>query len=306
MLVIAAVAAPLCLLRSVFRAAYIASIPALVGRPQIARANGILESIYSTTVIVGPLLGGFLSAAIGPGLTLGLDAASFAVSAIGLVLISADLRAPLGRVRARILDDIKEGVTHVARHPVLRGAILYFSLFSALIAPVIVGLVVRVRVDLHQSMSAYGVVIAGFGVGAVVGSLIGARLGRRTNVPLVLFAGVAAEGLATVALALADSVGVMAGLSVIIGAGESLVVVTYVTLRTAHSPDELLGRIASTARVVSLGLQPIGLLIGAALTDVIGATETIAILGAAMCLLALVFAPFRPLRTASLAPAAPA
>jgi len=79
--------------------------------------------------------------------------------------------------------------------------------------------------------------------------------------------------------------------------------VVYVSVRAANSPDELVGRIASTARVMALGLMPIGSLIGGVLIDTVGGTGTLAILGASMCLLALGFSQVPALRGASLAPA---
>ena len=78
--------------------------------------------------------------------------------------------------------------------------------------------------------------------------------------------------------------------------------VVYVSVRAANSPDELVGRIASTARVMALGLMPIGSLIGGILIDTVGGTATLAILGASICALALGFSQVRALRAASLAP----
>ena len=52
----------------------------------------------------------------------------------------------------------------------------------------------------------------------------------------------------------------------------------------------------------SLGVQPIGLLIGGLLIDSVGGTQTIVVVGLAACLLALAFAPVRALRRATLAP----
>ena len=43
-----------------------------------------------------------------------------------------------------------------------------------------------------------------------------------------------------------------------------------------------------------------GLLVGGVLIDTVGGTETIAIVGGAMCLLALAFVPVRALRIATL------
>ncbi len=82
--VILIVSAPLSFLRTFFLAGYTASVPTLVGRSQITQANSFFEAIYSTGYIVGPAIAGILSSIIGPGPTLAIDAATFAVSAIGL------------------------------------------------------------------------------------------------------------------------------------------------------------------------------------------------------------------------------
>ena len=86
------------------------------------------------------------------------------------------------------------------------------------------------------------------------------------------------------------------------GIAQSMVLVMYLTLRTTYSPDELLGRIGSTARTFSLGLQPIGMLVGGALIDATSGATTIAIMGSAVVLVSLAFAPVAALRHASLAP----
>ena len=69
-----------------------------------------------------------------------------------------------------------------------------------------------------------------------------------------------------------------------------------------NSPDALVGRIASTGRMIALGLAPIGSVIGGVLIDAIGGTATLAVLGASMCVLAVTSSQVSALRDASLAP----
>lgn len=83
------------------------------------------------------------------------------------------------------------------------------------------------------------------------------------------------------------------------GLAQSLMLVTYLTLRTIYSPDELLGRIGSTARTLSLGLQPIGLLAGGALIDATSGSTTLAVMGTAVVVVSLAFLPVRALRRAT-------
>ncbi|HEV7809553.1 MAG TPA: MFS transporter [Candidatus Limnocylindrales bacterium] len=305
MAIILVVAAPMSMLRSLFLAGYTASVPSLVGRAQLARANGIFETVYSAGYIVGPSIAGLLAAVIGPGLTLGIDAISFALSSLGLFLVQRSLRAPVDRPRTRIIDDIREGIQYIVHHPLLRSAILLWGISSIVTAPIVAALAFRVTRDLGLSSTILGVVLTAYGVGTVAGSLGATRLGRRANVAVVLLVGEIATGLALVGVAALDPVPIIVGLAIVAGVAQSLVLVTYITLRTAHSPDHLLGRIGSTARVISLGLQPVGMLVGGVLIDAIGGSRTIAAMGAALCVLAIAFVPVRALRTTTMPPRSP-
>jgi MFS family permease len=302
MVVILLVAGPLAILRGFFRAGYLASMPNLVGRSQLARGNGILETAFSASYIVGPAIAGFLVTVIGAGPTLAVDAASFAISSVGLFLIRRELKAPADRPPSRIIDDIREGIVYVARHPVLRSVILLFATMSALLASVGAAMTFRIVRDLGQSPAAFGLVLTGLGVGTLVGSLFATRLGLGTNVARVLVLALLLMGGPLLAASAIGSLPLLVAMAALSGAGEAALVVVYVSVRAANSPDELVGRIASTARVMALGLMPIGSLIGGILIDTVGGTGTLAVLGASICVLALGFSQVRPLRAASLAP----
>ena len=301
MAVIVLVTAPLAVLRGFFRAGYLAAMPNLVGRSQLARGNGILESAFSSAFIIGPAIAGFLVTIIGPGETLVVDAGSFAVSSLGLFLIRRDLKAPSNRPATRIVDDIREGVVYVVRHPVLRTVVLVFALTSAGLSSISAAMTFRLVRDLGESPAAFGLTLTGLGVGTLVGALAAARLGPRSDVRRVMVTCVLFMGAPIAAMAAIPSLPVIIVLTAIAGAAEGALVVVYVSVRAANSPDELVGRIASTARVISLGLMPIGSLIGGVLIDTVGGTMTLAILGVEICVLAAIFSRAGGLRTASLA-----
>ena len=84
------------------------------------------------------------------------------------------------------------------------------------------------------------------------------------------------------------------------GFSNALVLIGYITLRAAVTPDQLLGRVGSTARMVSLGLQPIGMLVAGILLDTVGGGGTLAAMGLTSILASGVFALSRPLRRAEL------
>ena len=302
MAVILLVAAPTSILRSFFLAGYTASVPALVGRTQIGKANSYFEAIYSAGYIIGPAIAGVLAATIGPGPTLAIDALSFALSALGLLFVRRDLRAPVDRPRRRLLTEIREGIDFIAADPTLRTVILFWGATSILLAPLVTALAVHVTRDLGEPPSVLGLILASYGVGTVLGSLLTARRIGRGRVAEILLGGNLVIGLALVVVAVSVATPLQIGAAFVAGIAQSMVLVTYITLRTAYSPDDLLGRVGSTARSISLGLQPVGLLVGGALIDLTSGSVTIAIIGVAVATISLVFAPIAAMRHATVMP----
>lgn len=301
LIVILIVAAPMSILRSLFLAGYTASVPAIVGRSQLARANALFEAVYSTGYIIGPAVAGILSTLIGPGPTLAIDAISFLLSGLGLVFVRRQLIAPTDRPETHILTEIREGIDFIVGHPTLRSAIGFWGVVSITTAPLVPALTVYITRDLNLEDWVLGALLAVYGAGTVSGALAISRRRRGSAGPLLL-GGNLARGLVLVGIGIAGHVELLLPLGFLAGVADSAVLITYLTLRTAHSPDALLGRIGSTARTISLGLQPVGMLAGGLLIDATNGATTIVAMGVVVAVLSLVFAPIGALRHAALAP----
>lgn len=291
------VAAPMSILRSLFMAAYIASMPNLVGRSQLGRANSIFEVIYSVGFIIGPGIAGLLVATIGAAQTIALDAASYALSAVALFLI----RRPLSLVRDHppldLAREIREGATYVFGHRPLRDAVAFFGTLSAVGAGLVPALAFFVVEEQGLEPTALGLILAAYGLGTFVGAVFMTRLRLRRAGPLLL-AGNLVSGCALVAMAAFGTLPAMIGAGLVAGFVESVVVITYITLRASLSPDELIGRIGGTARTISLGLSPIGFVTAGLLIDAAGGGVTLATIGIALAATSALFALSRPLRAA--------
>ncbi len=303
--VILLVAAPLGILRAFFLAGYTASLPALVGRSQLTQANAVFEAVYSAGFIIGPALAGFLATSIGPGRTLVVDALSFGLSAIALLFIRRPLVAPQGRPSSGIIADIREGIVYVVHDRVLAPAILFWGSASVVGAGIVNVLAYLITVDRAYPASVLGLTLTAYGVGTVSGALLAARL-RRGPSGVLMLGGIAAKGALLLAFAASSEPAV--GYAAALGAGvfDSIVLVTYITLRTNLSPDELLGRIGATARTISLGLQPVGLFAAGVLLDSIGGEATLVVMGVAFLALGAGFAFVPALRGVRLSRVRPA
>jgi MFS family permease len=303
MAIVLVIAAPMSVLRSLFFAGYTASVPALVGRAEVARANSIFETIYSLGYIAGPAVAGVLSSKIGPGLTLTIDAVSFGLSGIALAAVRRELRAPIDREPASMVADIREGIEFILGHRVLRSMILFWGLVAITTAPLVTALAVHITRNLGYEDTILGLILTAYGIGTVAGALFTARIPRR-GVARFLLGGTVTTGLVLLVVGNTDLVPVLLLAAGIGGIAQSMVLVTYLTARTAHSPDVLLGRVGSTARTISLGLQPLGLLAGGALIDLTNGSTTIVIMGIVLLVLSVAFAPVTALRRATLMPTA--
>ena len=117
-----------------------------------------------------------------------------------------------------------------------------------------------------------------------------------------LLLGNLAVAVATVGVALTASLPIMIVFAFGSGACQSIVLVAYITVRAANSPDELLGRVGSTARTVSLGLQPVGLLVGGILLDALHGGPTLLVIGALTGAASVAFALSSGIRAAHVMP----
>jgi MFS family permease len=275
------VAFPLNVLRVLWLAAYTAAVPGLVGRSQVPRANAVFEATFNVGWIAGPALAGLLSAAIGPGPTIAIDAISFAVSSGALFLVRRPLRPEARTVPTHLLADVREGISFVARQPTLRAVIALWTTTSIVTAGLINALIFYITIDRSLGTEVVGVVLSSFAVGSLGGSLLAARLAPRAVGPVML-GGAVGIGATLLVLAAGPPVAVLGASALIAGILNANVLVAYISLRTLLSPDALLGRVGATARTLSVGLMPVGALVAGILLDVVGGGTTLILMGAAL------------------------
>ena len=133
----------------------------------------------------------------------------------------------------------------------------------------------------------------------MLGALWASRLRRGRAWPQLL-GGNFVRGIALVLVALLANIELVAAVALVAGVASSLILVPYITMRAAYSPDELLGRVGSTARTLSVGLQPAGMLATGVLVDVTSGSGALLVMGVLLAGLSILFLPSRALRAASL------
>jgi MFS family permease len=295
-------------LGALFDAAYPAYVPSLIGVDRVVEGNSKLAASSSIAEIGGPGLAGGLVQAIGAPLAIFVDAISYVVSAISLILIrSREAPRARGTSPTPIRLEILEALRLVRRHAIL----LPLTLRSVIahVAGSFYGVLYTLYLieELHLSPLLLGIVVSAGGVGSLVGSFFASRAIARFGFGPALIGsaiGVSAIGVLTplaggpVLLAT-----VMVFLPQLLGDGlQTIEGVAELSLIQGVIPDRILGRVNATLEVFSHGIAyPLGALLAAVLAGSIGVRGGIAIgwAGMAASILLLVFSPLRRIRQTS-------
>jgi predicted MFS family arabinose efflux permease len=283
-----------------------AYVPALVGRQRLVEANARMSAGESIAQIGGPNLAGALVQVLTAPIAIGLDAISYVVSAVCIAWIRRpEPPVPPRAERRHILAEIREGLSVVAAHPILRalvvaslniglftggfrGALIVLYLVELGIAPVEFGLI-------------YGVGGASALVGAFVARPVAASLGLGRTLVLVHLAMAAFAAF----VPLAGAVTAEARLALLLVGQVGLGIVSPIwginggSLQQAVTPDRVLGRVNATQQLALFGINPVGAVVGGLVASVAGlqVTLTVAAAGAAFTALLLLVTPVRGLRT---------
>ncbi len=299
-------------LGALFDAAYPAYVPSLIGVDRVVEGNSKLATSSSLAEIGGPGLAGGLVQLIGAPFAILVDAFSFVVSAISLILIrSPEPPRPTRTLPTPMRREIVEGLQLVRRHPIL--VPLTLRSVIAHVAGSFYGVLYTIYLiqDLHLDPFLLGVVVSAGGVGSLVGSFFAARVIARFGLGPALIGTATGASIVGVLTPLAGGPLLVATLMVfvpqLIGDGlQTIESIAELSLIQGVIPDRILGRVNATLGVFSHGIAyPIGALMAAAVAGSIGVRGAIAIgwAGMAVSILLLVRSPLPRIRQPSDVPA---
>jgi hypothetical protein len=255
--------------------------------------NALLSTFAQAAFVVGPALAGGLTALVGPGWVIGVDAASFAVLAVAGWTVPARRAAAVGVTAA---EPSAGGWRTIADRPRLLGLIAVTCAFFFLYGPVEVALPVHVAQGLHGSPGLLGLYWTVFGVGATAGALGAPLLRRRPPWPVV--AGIIVGwGAALLPLGLTDAV--VPGLVGLALGG--LVYGPFTAISTAlfqrDTPPRVLSRVLAARTALTTPATALGTLLGGSVVAAVGGRHTLLIsAGLTIALGAGVAAALRPAR----------
>ena len=260
--------------------AFDAVVPRLVSEDELHQANAIEQFVRPATIqLAGPALGGLAVATVGSVGALSFDAATFVFSAVCMIrLVAPEPDTAPGE--DGMVQDVRRGLRYVRRHTWLWGTFLSATLaYLLFVGPTQVLLPYIVRNTFEQNASAYGLVLAAGGVGALIGAVAmgRSREPRRPMTWIYLWWTVATLGVAGYGVFEQMWGLVMAAL--VINGAEAVGAVVWATTKQRRVPREMLGRVSSVDWLVSTALLPLSYAITPAVAHLLGARTTLVLAG---------------------------
>lgn len=277
-----------------FDVAYQASLVRMVRRDQLVRGNSALEGSRSAAQIGGPALGGALVSLLSAPVAAAAGALFFAVSFVSLRRIRRpesvpERVAPVPERAAPVRARIREGLRFVAGNAWLRAVCLASAAFQLSFAATMTVYLLFLPRELGLTGATVGLALAATGPGALLGSVLAARLpGRLGHGVVLVSAAVLGNGalLCVPALHGSSTATILALLAVnfVFGTFSQLVNVTVMSARQAVTPDGMQGRAAATITFVGMGFTPLGSLLGGLLAQEWGLRTGLLVTAAGMML----------------------
>ncbi|MFF5980416.1 MFS transporter [Streptomyces olindensis] len=289
---------PLCeAVGMLFAVGYVTVVRGLVGTERLTEANGRLNATAAAAGVLGPLCAGLVAAWSGPAAAVGVDAASFGVSAVCLLFVRFRARPGDERPgpRAGLWQDLRTGVAFLLGHPVLRSLTALLFGFSFLTLGLNDLVIYHLKHDLGHDDGTVGTVMAVGALGTITGALLVARVRRRLGFGPTWTGSVAVCGLAFAGLGWARDVPVVAALSAAFLACAGMAGTCSMSLRQEVTPEPLLGRVTSAFWTLQYAAAPVGAAVLTWAAEERG-TAPVALAAGATCVLLAVAALFTPIR----------
>ncbi len=241
-----------------FQPASTGLLPSLVTPEELQPANGLRSTAMAGGEIVGPAVAGVLVAGAGAGWAIVADAATFAASAACL----ANLRLPplpAGERTTSFFTELRDGWTAFRSRTWVWAAVAIIAIDNVLwgawsaLGPVVA----------HERLggaTAWGTVLAVFGVGALLGGVAAVRTDPARPLVVVAVVGIAFS-VPLACLAAGAPLAVLAAGALLTGVATMVCNSVWESTLQRHIPPDQLSRVSAYDWFGSMAFAPLGLIL---------------------------------------------
>ena len=257
----------------------------------LREGNALLNIGFAVSSVGGAALAGLLIAEFGVATALYVDAASFLAIAVIIAFTRGLPAVSLERQPWR--ERFGAGMRFASQNPMVRLLLVGQAIALILFTLVVPIEVIYAKESLETSDAGFGILLASWGAGIVIGSVVYLLVKQRRPLALIIVS-TALIGVAYLGLATAETLLVASLISVVGGAGNGVQWIAVITALQETTPADYQARIVGLLESLGAAMPGVGYLIGGALVALGSPRTAYAVSGAGVLLLVLGALVLRP------------
>lgn len=261
----------------------------LYDEADLPNALSLNSAMASLATLLGPALAGIILERFGAGICFLLNAASFGGVMLSLAFMKLPVFTPT-LTKKKVASELVEGFVYLRQTPSIGLIILTLGMMSLLVIPYNTLLPVYAKVIFKGNAATFGYITSFIGLGAVSGTVFLASLKKDVNLKKLLLVNILILGTGLVAFSHTGNFPVAMLFAAIAGFGTVAQSTISNIIVQSESAPQMRGRAISIMIMAMFGMLPLGSLLVGAVSQRIGAPDTILCQGIAGLIIAAMFA----------------
>jgi MFS family permease len=243
---------------------------------ELRAGNAILNFAFTGGAAIGPAIAGIVVAGFGVQTALLLDAVSF--YAIAWILLTAGPLAQAAPDPGRMRERLRAGIAYIRESAPLRTLLFGEGIAFVFFAAVLPVEVIYAKDTLGTGDSGYGLLLASWGGGMVLGSIVFAVL-RRMRLPYLLFFSTLTVGAGYLGMAAAPGLAAACVAAAVGGAGNGVQWVAMISAVQELTEQRMQARVVSVLESLGAAMPGVGFLAGGVIASIADPRATFAVAG---------------------------
>jgi MFS family permease len=270
----------------------------LAGEKHLMNAIALNSAAFNLSRSLGPALCGVIIQFLGVDISYYIQAGLYAFATLWTIQMQVpkhDATTAYAKTLANqsFFSSAREGFAFILHNRLIL-ALMVLGLAPILLGMPYTSLMPVFAIDvLHGNASTQGLLLTMVGIGAILGALTIASLGRKQGSGKLLILGACGFGLGLVLFSRSPVLWMAMSFTFLVGLSNSSYTSQDQTIIQVLTPSELRGRVLGVY-FLNRGLMPLGALIAGSLASLLGAPMAVTIMGASCLLLAVGVALFAP------------
>ncbi|MEL6441865.1 MAG: MFS transporter [Cyanobacteria bacterium J06621_8] len=261
-----------------------AIVPRLVKKELLVASNTLNQGLDQLILTLGPALAGLLIATISIESAFAVDAATFILTTICLLLIkdssklsmedaaiannSPPQNSTLGGKVKSLMTGIGEGINYVWHNSALRTVLIVVMVYNLIfIGPLHIGVTSLAYNRLSGSAFALGIMNSAWGGGGLLGALAPSLFRKMPRLGILMIILGIIQGSSLMLLGFVPNVALAALTIVVLGFCTGCFIVTEISWMQKRTPPDILGRVMSLRMLSSFGIAPFSFALAGLLVD---------------------------------------